>query len=62
MPQGVPTQVVRGIRNVDKMLKKFTRDIFIGMIVTRQFERNREHIEAVHAHPTGAVRLFHVAT
>src|SRR5436190_12712054 len=40
VPQSVPTDVVRGICNVDKMLEKFTSNIFIGMIVTRQFKRN----------------------
>src|SRR5262249_46278192 len=57
----VPTDVVRGIGNVDKMLEKFTGNIFVGMIVTRQFKRNSEHIETVHAHPTRAVRLLDVA-
>src|SRR5207302_6350917 len=33
VPQGVPTDVVCGMCNVDKMLEKFTGNVFIGMIV-----------------------------
>src|SRR5579859_7507188 len=43
------------------MLKKFEGDIFIGRIAECEFERNRHHVQAKHAHPTGAVALFEKA-
>src|SRR5690349_3371593 len=54
--------IVHGFRNVQEMLKEFQSDIFIGGIVTSQFQRNGEHIEAEHPHPTCAVTLFNVTS
>src|SRR5690349_19005327 len=54
--------IVHGFRNEKEMLKEFQSDIFIGGIVTSQFQRNGEHIEAEHSHPTCAVTLFNVTS
>ena len=40
VPQGMPTEVIHGVGNVHEVLEKFARDVFIGMIVPRQLERN----------------------
>ena len=43
------------------MLEKFAGDILVGPVFAGQFQRDRQHIEAIHAHPTGAVGLFDMA-
>ena len=44
------------------MLEKLAGDIFISGIFLRELKSNRQHVQAVHAHPTGAVRLFEVTS
>ena len=44
------------------MLEELGRHIFIRRVVTRQLQCDRQHVQAVHAHPGGAVRLSQVAT
>ena len=43
------------------MLKKFTRDVLISGIVLRKLKRDRQHIQAIHTHPAGAVGLLEVS-
>src|SRR5215469_7298099 len=54
----VDADVVHGVGDVNEMLKEFARDVFVGHVLFREFQRDGQHIQAVHAHPTGAVRLF----
>ena len=53
--------VVHGPTDIDEMFKEFAGHIFVGPIVSGELQRNRQHVEAVHAHPTGGIRLFNVA-
>src|SRR5215510_7910055 len=54
-------KVVHRAANIDEVLEEFARDILVNGIIFRQLQRDGEHVEAVHAHPTGAVRLLDVA-
>src|SRR5262245_1262585 len=47
--------------DVNKMLEEFARYVFVGGVLARQLQRDGQHIETVHAHPTGCVRLLDVA-
>ena len=40
------------------MLEKFARDVFVGHVFFREFQGDGQHIQAIHAHPTGAVGLL----
>src|SRR5256885_11831544 len=51
-------KIVHGSRDVHKMLEEFTRDVLISGIVFRKFERDGQHVQAIHSHPTRAIRLF----
>src|ERR1700680_5062321 len=53
---------VDGVRDVHEVLEKLARHIFVGRIFARQLQRYRQHIQAIHAHPTGAVRLLEMTS
>ena len=53
--------VVHGAADIDEMFEEFAGHVFVGPIVSGELQRNRQHVEAVHAHPTGGIRLFNVA-
>src|SRR5579863_8525079 len=53
---------VDGRGNVDEMLEEFAGHVFVGGILARQLERNRQHVQAIHSHPAGAVGLFEMAS
>ncbi len=53
--------VVHRAADVDEMLEELAGDVFVGAVVAGQFERDRQHIQAVHTHPAGRIRLFDVA-
>src|SRR5271154_5052854 len=62
VPQSTVTHGVYRVGYIEEMLKKFAGDIFIQWIDSgRQFDGDFHHVEAVHRHPTGAVRLFDMA-
>jgi hypothetical protein len=46
------------VRDIYEVLEEFARDIFISRILFGEFESDSQHVEAVHAHPTRAIRLF----
>src|SRR5215472_9072136 len=52
------TAIAHGVSDVHKVLKEFAGDALIGWILPSEFESDGQHIEAIHAHPTGSVRLF----
>ena len=54
-------RVVHGLRDVDEMLEKFAGHVFVGRILARKFQRDGQHVQAVHAHPAGAVGLLEMA-
>jgi len=46
------------VGDVDEVLEELRRDVLVGRVLPGQLERDREHVQAVHAHPGGAVRLL----
>src|SRR5260370_13556787 len=44
------------------MLEEFAGDVFVSRILFRQLQSDGQHVQAIHTHPTGAVRLFEVAS
>src|SRR5262252_2210268 len=52
---------VHRVRDVDEVLPKLASDIFVSIVLARQFQRNAEHVQAVHRHPAGTVGLLEVS-
>ena len=50
-----------GLRNLQEVLEEFRRDLLVHVVVNRQFQSDSHQIQAVHRHPTGAVRLVDVS-
>src|SRR6266446_538687 len=44
------------------MLEEFAGDVFVSRVLFRQLQSYGQHVQAIHTHPTGAVRLFEVAS
>src|SRR5258708_39737975 len=55
--QFVLAVVVDGRSDPQKVLKELRRDIFVYIIVLRQFEGDAQQVQAIHGHPARAVRL-----
>src|SRR6516162_1357531 len=55
------TAVVHSVRNMNEMFKKLTGDTFVGGIFPREFERDGQHVQAVHSHPARAIGLLKMA-
>src|SRR6267142_2191195 len=53
--------VVHGVRDIKEVFEEFSSDILIGVIMAREFQRYREHVKAVHRHPTGTIGLIQKA-
>src|SRR6202021_3582015 len=58
---GRRAHVVHRMGNFLQVVEKFSSDVFVGRIFLRQFERDGQHVEAIHAHPTSAIGLFEMA-
>src|SRR5579863_6689398 len=61
-PNTVLPAVAHGVSDVDKVLPELAGNIFVGGIFAGQFQRNRQQVQGVHGHPTGAIRLLDVST
>src|SRR5437870_8555088 len=46
--------------DVNEVLEELAGQIFIARVLACQFDRDLQHVQAVHSHPTGAVGLFDV--
>src|SRR5947208_7493152 len=46
--------------DIDEMLEEFAGYVAISRVILRQLQGNSEHVQAVHAHPTGTIRLLDV--
>src|SRR5437016_7538087 len=57
----VHADIVHGATDVDEMLEELAGDVLINGIFLRELERNLKHVQTIHAHPTGPVRLLDVA-
>ena len=44
------------------MLEELVGNLLVGAVIERELERDGQHVEAVHAHPGSAIRLFQVST
>ena len=53
--------IVHGATDVDEMLEELAGDVLINGIFLRELERNLKHVQTIHAHPAGPVRLLDVA-
>ena len=51
-------EIVHRFADVNEMLEELAGDIFVGGIVLGEFQRDRQHVETIHAHPAGAVGLL----
>ena len=52
------TNPVRRVGDVDEVLPEFTGHVLVSCVLAGQLERNRQQIQAIHRHPTRAVRLL----
>ena len=52
--------VVHGPADVDEVFEELAGDVLVRTIFSGQFQCNRKHVEAIHAHPTRRIRLFDV--
>src|SRR5205823_7548882 len=59
--QAICPQVIHRVCDKDEMLKELAGNVAIGGIFLRQLQGNGQHVQAVHAHPTGTIRLLEVA-
>src|SRR5258708_16916695 len=48
--------------NVNEVLEELAGDIFVCGVFFRQFQRNGQHVQAVHSHPACAVGLLEVTS
>src|SRR5215469_4729432 len=55
-------QVVDRIRDVQEVLPELTGDILVSRIVLCKLQCDRHQVQAIHAHPAGAVGLLDVAS
>src|SRR5689334_4610991 len=49
------------MRDVDEMLEEFAGHVLVSHVFFSEFQSDGQHVEAIHAHPTGAVGLFEMA-
>ncbi len=52
--------IVDSVSNVNEMLEKLGGHVLVGRVGPGQFQGDRKHIEAIHAHPGRAIGLFQV--
>ena len=58
VPQPKPSQCVHSAGDRHEVLEEIRRHVFICRIFASQFQRHREHRQAIGRHPGGAVGLF----
>src|SRR4029077_13706335 len=57
----VAADIGHGSGDIEEVLEKFGRDVFVDMVGERQLERNAHQVERVHRHARSAVSLVDVA-
>ena len=57
-PDPLAADIVHGRSNVQEMLEELGGDVLVDPVVDRQFQRDRQHIQAKHAHPAGGIALL----
>src|SRR5215472_4498599 len=64
VPQRDPfsRDVIERLGNVEEVLEKFGGDVLVRAVLPRYFQSDHEHVQAVHAHPGGPIRLLKVST
>ena len=50
--------IVDRVRDVEEVLEELRRHVLVGVVLSRQLERDGEHVEAEHRHPARAVALI----
>ena len=58
VPQSEAAEGVHRVHDLHEMLEELRGHVFVGRLVAREFDRDREHRAAVESHPRGAVRLL----
>ncbi len=53
--------IVHRVCDVHEMLEELAGHIFVRLIFFRQFQRHRQHVQAIHPHPACSVRLLQVS-
>src|SRR5215203_4232742 len=43
--------------DVEEVLPKFTGKIFVGVVIVRELQCDREHVETIHRHPARSIGL-----
>src|SRR5258708_10631846 len=56
------SEIVHSPRDIHEVLDKFTGYVFVGWIVLGQLQRDSQHVQAIHAHPTGTIGLLEMST
>src|SRR6516225_9733505 len=55
------SQVIYSVGDVEKVLPELACEVFVSRILASQFHGDGQQVQAVHAHPARAVRLFEMA-
>ena len=50
-------EAIQGVRDVEEVLEELRGDVFVDVILLRDFERHREHVERVDGHPARCRRI-----
>src|SRR5271156_2193207 len=50
--------VVHSLGDIHEVFEKLAGDVFVSGILMSELHRDREHVEAIHGHPTGAIGLL----
>ena len=53
--------VVERLGDIQEVLEELGRHVLVGRIFARQLQGDRQHVQAIHAHPGGAVGLVEMA-
>ena len=59
-PNPFAADIVHRLGDIQEVLEELGGDVFVDPIVHRQLQRDRQHVQAEHAHPAGAVALLQV--
>ena len=62
VPESCAAEAIHGIRDCDKVFKKLGSYVLICRIITREFQRNRQHCRAIKSHPCRAVCLLQITS
>src|SRR5690242_16465701 len=56
----LPAEIVHCFADINEVLEKLAGHVLVGGVFFCQFERDRQHVETIHAHPARGVGLLDV--